>query len=609
MSPLRQLLLSALSACLLARAPSVLAEEPPPPVEQAPVEPPPAAPVAPAPPAPADPAKERARARFERGLELARAGAWDAAFAEFSASLELFPTRGALKNAALSLKELHRYDEALDSFEALLKNYPDLSAEDRALVARETAELRVRVGFIEVRTSEPGATILIDGKARGSAPLGPVRVSVSSRLVRVHKEGFVPFDQRVDLAGGVKRVVEARLRPLIEAGRLRVGEASGKSAKVFVDGLSVGKAPWEGTLAVGSHVVWLQGDAPRTGTQPALVQVKLNGLTGVSPALEAQEAVLRVEAIPATAQIAVDGVPITSGLWEGAVRSGGHLVQVSNEGYLTRHSEISLSAAERKTLSIRLDLDPESARFKAEHPPRIVFEAAAGVALAGALGKQLDAACSGSCDAGQSFGLRATLRGGYELGIGIGASLDVGYLGLGQSFERRALAAQPVGFPRTPGTVDDDLSLSLWTVGASIFYQSDRFASLLVRLGGGAAVGSFRDRRSGAFEGIGSNAPGAVDYRMASEQDFGAPHLYAEAELGAGYPIGERFELGVGLEGLLLVATKTARWDPNQSPFLAVCAPAAAPECSVSLATLPAEDLQSKSLLAGVLSVRARYAF
>src|SRR5215207_2939765 len=50
--------------------------------------------------------KEQAKARFLRGLELIQNENWDAALAEFLASRELYPTKVALKNAAISLRQL-----------------------------------------------------------------------------------------------------------------------------------------------------------------------------------------------------------------------------------------------------------------------------------------------------------------------------------------------------------------------------------------------------------------------------------------------------------------------------------------------------------------------
>src|SRR5215216_5454099 len=67
--------------------------------------------------------KEEAKVRFQRGLELVQNESWDAALAEFLASRKLFPTRVALKNAALSLRQLKRSVEALAMYNELLSSF------------------------------------------------------------------------------------------------------------------------------------------------------------------------------------------------------------------------------------------------------------------------------------------------------------------------------------------------------------------------------------------------------------------------------------------------------------------------------------------------------
>ena len=79
--------------------------------------------------------KEEAKVRFQRGLELVQNESWDAALAEFLASRKLFPTRVALKNAALSLRQLKRYVEALAMYNELLTQFGStIPAEERKTI-------------------------------------------------------------------------------------------------------------------------------------------------------------------------------------------------------------------------------------------------------------------------------------------------------------------------------------------------------------------------------------------------------------------------------------------------------------------------------------------
>src|SRR5262249_40634661 len=69
--------------------------------------------------------KNEARAHFEKARALTDEGAWPAALAEFLRSRQLYPTWGNTLGAATSLKKLGRFDEALDLFERLLKEFPE----------------------------------------------------------------------------------------------------------------------------------------------------------------------------------------------------------------------------------------------------------------------------------------------------------------------------------------------------------------------------------------------------------------------------------------------------------------------------------------------------
>ena len=139
--------------------------------------------------------------------------------AEFLRSRELYPTRSATKNMAICLRKLQRFDEALEAFEALINEFPDLPREDRAFAEQNMSELRALVGFIDIRGAEPGATVNVDGRNRGVVRAGlPIRVSAGRRTVRIDKAGFGPLEERVEVLGEQTVVLEARMVKLATSG-------------------------------------------------------------------------------------------------------------------------------------------------------------------------------------------------------------------------------------------------------------------------------------------------------------------------------------------------------------------------------------------------------
>jgi hypothetical protein len=525
-----------------------------------------------------DTAKEEARAHFERGIALSDEEAWEAALVEFARSRELFATRGNTKNLALCLRKLHRFDEALDAYEALDREFSPLPPQDRAFVDKELDELKKRVGRLEV-SGQPGASVSVGGRDRGTTPLaGPIRLSAGTHVVRVHKEGFLPLETRVDVLGGQTVQLDARLDPLTQSGRLRVAEQSGKAVDVELDHAVVGKTPWEGTLSPGDHTVRLRG-AGNLGTQPASVPVKLNDLATITLAVEPLESELRVEPSPTGATVAIDGVVVGRGLWVGRLRAGPHTVEIGFEGFLPERRELALQAGASDRLALELERDPESPLWRRVEPPRFVIEAAAFGALGGAIGGEVTSGCSGACSRGLSLGGGGMLRAGYELGVGFGFGVEAGYVALTQQVKGRSEVLTPKGLPPNPGLADDRLTLSGLNLGATAWFKRGKPWGWEARLGAGVVLGTMRDERSGDFSTVTARLPDGspLAYHIAPLAESGtARFLYATPEVRATYRVSRSAELGLGVQALLLVALTQPTWQDRRPLITGTCGPIAA---------------------------------
>lgn len=209
-----------------------------------------------------DSKKEEAKRRFERGLAMMSEEAWDIALAEFLRSREIYATRSATKNAAICLRKLRRFDDSLDMFEALIKEFPTLPREDQAFAEHSMIELRAVVGFINVRGAAAGAVITIDGRNRGVARAEtPIRVSAGTRFLRVEKAGLVPFEKRVEVPGEQTVAVDIHMTSLAqpalptgpESGRglPQSGAESGRRFVVELDGGAVLAPSFGGSVVDG----------------------------------------------------------------------------------------------------------------------------------------------------------------------------------------------------------------------------------------------------------------------------------------------------------------------------------------------------------------------
>jgi hypothetical protein len=499
--------------------------------------------------------KDEARKHFEEGLSHFDRGEWSAALAEFLTSRSLFATRAATKDAAICLRKEGRFDEALDMWDALEREFPDLAPEDRAIADSEIADLKRSVGAVTLRGGEPGANVVIDGRARGVLPpAAPLRVSAGSHGVRVYKEGFAAFEARVDVAGQATVAVDVHLDALMQSGRLRVIEQEQKPVEVIVDNVDVGAAPWEGSLAIGDHMVVLRGEGT-LGTEPVAAPIHLNQLTPLTLIAENLDASARVDPIPGGASVAIDGVAVGRGVWDGRLRVGGHRIDVAGEGFFPFSQQISLEKGERKVVTAVLERDPRSAVWGESARPRFVFEVDGAFVATPVFGGQVLASCTGACSAPMAIGGLGVLHAAYQLPIGVGFGIDGGYLAFSSSLSGRIAQLMPIGQGLDNGTVDDKLSSRGLVIGGSAFYHLGETWPLTLRLGIGAYLANVRDQRTGDFTDS-KGGPFRVNYTDAPS----AAYFYVAPEVRFGRRFGDHLELTVGVELRILTALSQAAW-------------------------------------------------
>ncbi len=549
--------------------------------------------------APKDP-KDEARAHFDQGKKLSTEGVWPAALAEFLASRELYATWGNTLGAASALRKLARFDEALDMFEILLRDFAAaVPADVRVAAQREVIELRELVGTIEIEQAELGAAITVDARSRGEYPApSPLRVGAGTHIVRVSKEGFEPFEARLDVAGKQTERVVAKLRALAASGRLRVAEESGASLEVIIDGDRVGRTPWEGVLALGEHVVLLRGEG-ELGTVPVPVVVKRDQTTRLTLAAERLTARILVNPVPVNASVAIDALAVGQGRWEGWLRKGTHKIEIAAPGFLTAVREASLDAGSRAVVEISLARDPSSPFWrKPPRPSRFMIDIVGAVSILPTFGGDIAGGCAGACSATPGLGGYAALRAGYELSSGFGFGLAAGYLFAEQAVTGRDASIQPVGLlDKAQGTLNDTLAIRRGVfVGPWLGFSIGERFPMHARVAVGPLFAWVNDTRSGTFT---PGRPGpSYPVGPLSVSSF-TPFVQMAPDLRFGYRVTPRFELNIGADALILVALSKPSWDAAR-PINAG---------SDGIGTFPTERFLGRVLFGIAPGLGARYDF
>jgi hypothetical protein len=484
-----------------------------------------------------------------------------AALAEFQASRALYPGESATMGAAACLKRLHRFDEALDLFEAALRDFSGtMEAKTKAAVQREVVVLRGLVGTVDIEGAEPGAAITVDGQSRGEFPLlVPLRVAAGSHMVRVYKEGFEPFEVRVEVAGGQIARVAARLRRLWQTGTLQVVEARGRELEVVVDGLGVGKtsaAPLSVPLAPGRHVVLLRGKGCLR-TAPANVTVRLNEVARLRLEADVLKAALRIAPEPVDARVSIDAVEIGQGPWEGALCAGKHTVEVAAEGFLPETREVSLRRGEREVLSVPLSRDPRSPLWRSP-PSLLVMEVGTAALIVPSFGGDVAGTCHQACRSDVGVGGYGVLRGELGRSSRLSFGVSIGALSAMQKISNRSTSVNIVSErPMSDdGAADDVLQLRGFFLGAWIGYAIDAGVPVRLRLGAGGLFGSVSDARRGDFTAT-SGEPFVTGTYVQTQP---ARSVFVTPEVRVALPLGRNVELNAGLELPVLFAVSRPRW-------------------------------------------------
>lgn len=451
-----------------------------------------------APPEPADdPKLAEAKALFRRGvalLEIDRLQALD----YFLRSRELVPAGKNTLNAALCLRDLERYDEALELLEDVISGHAaDVAEEDRAAIAEEIARLMAKVGTVEVSSNVDGLVVL-GGRGRGRLPFRiPLRVLAGTHRIRVIKDGYSTFEQDVTVDVGATVHVDAELSALGGLGVLRIEDPSLLGARVFVDGVELGVAPWEGALSPGAHLVWTEKG--EHGAAPAEVVVLAGQTALIRVASGNLGPTLRIRVSPPTAQLHLDGVALRRGSWSGRLPRGTYRVEASAPGHVSRSLSLVVEGAGEPSREIAIELPP-SAPPPRPSPGTPFVQAFAGVAAGAGLGGDAEYACPTFCSGGTEFvGALAGARAGYRLRSGLAPELSVGYLTLGAGFGRTVDTSFVSEFDGSVHSVSyeaqDDISVRgpLLLLGASYRWSAGPLFAVTTAATTGVLLGRARD--------------------------------------------------------------------------------------------------------------------
>lgn len=162
---------------------------------------------------PGAPRDEGARAAsvYREGVSAAREGRWQEAYRAYLEAWKIKRHFQIAANLARAELKLGKHRDAAEHIAFFLREAEDVSEADRALARRMLDEARAHVATLTLVVSRAGATVLVDGAAVGTSPLGrEVYVEPGERRLEARLEGESPAQASLALAPGASQEVELR---------------------------------------------------------------------------------------------------------------------------------------------------------------------------------------------------------------------------------------------------------------------------------------------------------------------------------------------------------------------------------------------------------------
>ncbi len=151
-------------------------------------------------------AKSTAQVLLKEGTALYERGDFAGALTKFEAAYGVYPSPKLLFNIGQADRYLGRPVDALEAFERFLALTADAAPDILAEAHQSVADLKTKLGQIEVECSGSGAEVVVDGKTVGASPLAqPIWVTPGRHQIVIHREGYVPA--MVNVAAGETQTI------------------------------------------------------------------------------------------------------------------------------------------------------------------------------------------------------------------------------------------------------------------------------------------------------------------------------------------------------------------------------------------------------------------
>jgi serine/threonine-protein kinase len=242
-----------------------------------------------------------------------------------------------------------------------LKNHEDgrtrirLSEEKEYSVSVELKPVPVvQKALLNVDTEPPGAEILLNGEHGGKSPT-EIALPLGKYRVAVRLEGYVEWTEEMQLGEARAYPLKVRLEPEVKKATLRV-ITDPPGADVQVDGQSMGRTPASGDFPAGRRIVQISLDGYEAHSEEVSLDEPREYALDITLKRAAREGDLRIESVPAGAEVFLDGKPRGVTPFELKIPPGEHMVALKLQDHEDWQQRVRIE--EGKVSPIRASLMP-----------------------------------------------------------------------------------------------------------------------------------------------------------------------------------------------------------------------------------------------------------
>lgn len=191
---------------------------------------------------------------------------------------------------AKSLEAMGKYKEALAAAERGLKENPKAVLKQRLTSKVTYLKQQLAKGRLTLLITPSGASISINGKFKGKAPIGTLSLPAGSHKLEISHPGYANISQGITITGGSELKQSFSLQAL--SGKLSVNSTPA-GASVEIDGKPMGKTPLNDVdVPMGPHMIKVkykgyQDTSRRVNISPQKsesITVVLSQISGTVPA-------------------------------------------------------------------------------------------------------------------------------------------------------------------------------------------------------------------------------------------------------------------------------------------------------------------------------------